>query len=151
MSADGAASDGQAGQIDAPGKAEMTIGGRRFVVGCAPGQEDRLKELGRRFDARVQELVEAMGDLGAERLFLMASLTLMDEAEGRAYPAPAAPAASDPQAEKRIAEAIRQEALAEAHRATAEQLAAIERRAADALAEAARRIATLSARIEDFE
>lgn len=151
MSADGAASDGHASQIDAPGRAEMTVGGRRFVVGCAPGQEDRLKELGRRFDARVQELLEAMGDLGAERLFLMASLTLMDEAEGRSSDPPVAAAAPDPEAERRIAETARLEALAEARRNTDEMLAAIERRAADALADAARRITLLSARIEDFD
>jgi len=148
MSADGSASDMHDGQVDAPGKADMTIGGRRFVVGCAPGQEERLKELGRRFDARVQELMEAMGDLGAERLFLMASLTLMDETEGGASQTAAAP---DPEAGKRIAEAAREAALAEAAKSSGERIAALERRAAAALSDAASRIALLAGRIEDFE
>jgi cell division protein ZapA len=152
MSAEGDVSEAEISQVDAPGKAEMLVGGRRFVVGCAPGQEDRLKELGRRFDARVQELIDAMGDLGAERLFLMASLTLMDEAEAQGP-------ALDAGAGARAVEAARAEALAvgrvegetEAAKAAGEKLAALERRAAAALADAATRVSALARRIEDFE
>lgn len=60
-------------------KAELTISGKRYLLSCAPGQEGRLEELGHRFDQRVAELTEALGDIGPERLFLAAGLSLIDE------------------------------------------------------------------------
>ena len=60
-------------------KAEITVGGKRYSLSCAPGQEARLEELGARFDQRVMELTEALGDLGAERLFLAAGISILDE------------------------------------------------------------------------
>ena len=65
-------------------KAELTIAGKRYALSCAPGQEARLEELGARFDQRVTELAEALGDLGAERLFLAAGLSLLDELDAQA-------------------------------------------------------------------
>jgi cell division protein ZapA len=53
-------------------KAELIVADKRYALSCAPGQEARLEELGARFDARVSELKEALGDIGAERLFLAA-------------------------------------------------------------------------------
>ena len=60
-------------------RAELSISGKRYLLSCAPGQEARLEELGARFDARVRELAEAMGDIGPERLFLAAGLSFIDE------------------------------------------------------------------------
>lgn len=65
-------------------KAELTIAGKRYALSCAPGQEARLEELGARFDQRVTELMEALGDLGAERLFLAAGISLLDELDAQA-------------------------------------------------------------------
>ncbi|MCF8508587.1 MAG: hypothetical protein RIR41_2055 [Pseudomonadota bacterium] len=65
-------------------KAELEIAGRRYALSCAPGQEARLEELGARFDQRVLELTEALGDLGPERLFLAAGLSLLDELDAQA-------------------------------------------------------------------
>jgi cell division protein ZapA len=65
-------------------KAELLIAGKRYALSCAPGQEARLEELGARFDQRVLELTEALGDLGAERLFLAAGLSLLDELDAQA-------------------------------------------------------------------
>lgn len=65
-------------------KAELEIAGKRFALSCAPGQEARLEELGGRFDQRVKELTEALGDIGTERLFLAAGLSLLDELEAQA-------------------------------------------------------------------
>jgi len=65
-------------------KAELVIAGKRYALTCAPGQEARLEELGARFDQRVKELTEALGDLGAERLFLAAGLSLLDELDAQA-------------------------------------------------------------------
>jgi len=60
---------------------ELVIAGRRYILNCAPGQEGRLRELGARFDARVRELQRALGDLGPERLFLAAGLSILDDAD----------------------------------------------------------------------
>ena len=65
-------------------KAELLIAGKRYALSCAPGQEARLEELGARFDQRVLELTDALGDLGAERLFLAAGLSLLDELDAQA-------------------------------------------------------------------
>ncbi len=65
-------------------RAELEIAGRRYALSCAPGQEARLEELGARFDQRVLELTEALGDLGPERLFLAAGLSLLDELDAQA-------------------------------------------------------------------
>jgi len=65
-------------------RAELEIAGRRYALSCAPGQEARLEELGARFDRRVLELTEALGDLGPERLFLAAGLSLLDELDAQA-------------------------------------------------------------------
>lgn len=62
-------------------KAELMINGRKYALACAPEQEARLQELGAQFDRRVQELVGAFGDIGPERLFLAAGLSLLDELE----------------------------------------------------------------------
>ena len=65
-------------------KAELLIAGKRYALSCAPGQEARLEELSARFDQRVLELTDALGDLGAERLFLAAGLSLLDELDAQA-------------------------------------------------------------------
>jgi cell division protein ZapA len=65
-------------------KAELTIAGKRYALSCAPGQEARLEELGARFDQRVRELTEALGELGTERLFLAAGISLLDEMDAQA-------------------------------------------------------------------
>ena len=65
-------------------KADLEIAGKRYALSCAPGQETRLEELGGRFDQRVKELTEALGDIGTERLFLAAGLSLLDELDAQA-------------------------------------------------------------------
>ena len=64
-------------------KADLEIAGKRYALSCAPGQETRLEELGGRFDQRVKELTEALGDIGTERLFLAAGLSLLDELDAQ--------------------------------------------------------------------
>ena len=116
-------------------RAELVVAGRRFQLACAPGQQGRLEELGVRFDERVRALAEALGDLGPERLFLAAGLSLLDELDA----APAADAAVSAGA-----------ANAAAHKAEEAQarLAALESRAVALLAEAAARIDQLTRRID---
>lgn len=104
-------------------KAELIIAGKRYSLTCAPGQEARLEELGARFDVRVRELAEALGDLGPERLFLAAGLSLIDELDAQA----AEPGSAQ----------------------LDERIRGLERRAATALAEAAAKIDALGRRVDE--
>ena len=104
-------------------KAELTIAGKRYALSCAPGQEARLEELGARFNNRVNELIEALGDLGPERLFLAAGLSLLDEIDAQ----------DSKNGNKALDDRIRN----------------LEQRAAGMLTDAAARIEALSRRVDE--
>lgn len=80
----------------------VEVNGRPYAVGCADGQEDRVRDLASQFQERVQGVADQVGQVGDLRLFLMAALMLADElhaakrqppARGGEAPEPAAPAA----------------------------------------------------------
>ncbi len=104
-------------------KAELQIAGKRYALSCAPGQEARLEELGGRFDQRIKELTEALGDLGPERLFLAAGLSLLDEIDAQAS--------------------------ATGTKALDDRIRGLETRAATMLADAAARIEAISRRVDE--
>ena len=60
-------------------KADITLRGKLYSVACAPGQEDRLVQLSRQLDTRIDHIVGAVGEIGDDRLLLVASLALLDE------------------------------------------------------------------------
>ncbi len=60
-------------------KADIKIRGRSYSVACAPGQEARLKTLAGQLDDRVEQIANAVGNIGDDRLLLIASLALLDE------------------------------------------------------------------------
>ena len=60
----------------------VTINRRAYRVACEDGQENHLRGLARLVEERVDELVGSMGQVGDQRLLLMASLLLADEAQG---------------------------------------------------------------------
>ncbi len=60
-------------------KANIELRGRTYSVACAPGQEDRLRTLAGDLNRRVQQIAVAVGDIGDDRLLLIASLALLDE------------------------------------------------------------------------
>lgn len=60
-------------------KAEITVNDKLYSVACSPGQEQRLKALGAQLDARVRQIASAVGDVGNDRIFLIAALSLLDE------------------------------------------------------------------------
>lgn len=104
-------------------KAELQIAGKRYALSCAPGQEARLEELGARFDQRVKELTEALGDIGPERLFLAAGISLLDEIDAQAVGTGA--------------------------KALDDRIRTLENRAATLLTDAAARIEMLSRRVDE--
>ena len=75
-------------------KAEIRIKGRSYSVACAPGQEARLIALSHQLDARIEDIAKAVGNIGDDRLLLIASLALLDELDA-AHQAQAAAAGPD--------------------------------------------------------
>lgn len=57
----------------------VDVNGRPYSVGCADGQEDRVRQLARQFDEHVRQIGRDVGQVGDLRLFLMAALLVSDE------------------------------------------------------------------------
>ena len=57
----------------------VTIAGRVYRMACAEGEEGHLEELARSVDAKVDELRGAFGEIGDQRLVVMAAVTFADE------------------------------------------------------------------------
>jgi cell division protein ZapA len=63
---------------------QVTIAGRSFRMACAPGEEEHLESLAAQIDKRIQEMRGAFGEIGDQRLTVMAAITMADElAESR--------------------------------------------------------------------
>jgi cell division protein ZapA len=58
---------------------EIRINRRAYRISCDDGQEEHLTRLAAFVDKRVQELVASVGQVGEERLLVMASLLIADE------------------------------------------------------------------------
>ena len=57
----------------------VDVNGRPYAVGCADGQEERVRILAKQFDAHVRQIAGDVGPVGDLRLFLMSALILADE------------------------------------------------------------------------
>lgn len=57
----------------------IEINGHKYNMGCEDGQEEHLIRLGRYFDNHVKNLAKGVGQIGDQRLFLMAALLIADE------------------------------------------------------------------------
>jgi cell division protein ZapA len=57
----------------------VEINGRPYAVGCADGQEERVRILAKQFDTNVRQVAADVGHVGDLRLFLMGALVLADE------------------------------------------------------------------------
>ncbi|MBB6306300.1 cell division protein ZapA [Xanthobacter tagetidis] len=63
----------------------VTIAGRHYRMACDAGQEEHLMRLARDIDTRILDLRGAFGEIGDQRLVVMAAVTIADElAEARA-------------------------------------------------------------------
>jgi len=58
----------------------VSIGGRAYRLACNPGEEARLKALAATLDKKIEEMRESFGEIGDQRLTVMAALTIADEA-----------------------------------------------------------------------
>jgi cell division protein ZapA len=57
----------------------VTINGRQFRMACEDGQEGHLMELAGELDVRIEGLRAKFGEIGDNRLTVMAALTVADE------------------------------------------------------------------------
>lgn len=57
----------------------VTIAGRAYRMACDDGQEEHLSRLGEEVDARIDQLRVAFGEIGDQRLSVMAAITIADE------------------------------------------------------------------------
>jgi cell division protein ZapA len=57
----------------------VTINGRQYRMACEEGQENRLLKLAEGLESRVEQLRGKFGEIGDQRLTVMAALTACDE------------------------------------------------------------------------
>jgi cell division protein ZapA len=57
----------------------VMVNGRAYTLACDDGEEEHLKELAGLVDEKVRELLGSVGQVGDQRLLLMASLLMADE------------------------------------------------------------------------
>ncbi len=103
----------------------ITINKRSYTVACDDGQEGHLHALAANVDGRIAELVAGMGQIGDQRLLVMAILLLADElddvkAENARLQDAARPSDVMPAPEAAIVRGI--EALADRIEAVAQQV-----------------------------
>jgi cell division protein ZapA len=58
----------------------VTIAGRTYRMGCDEGQEKRLEELAALVDGKIAEMKGSFGEIGDQRIVVMAALQIADEA-----------------------------------------------------------------------
>ena len=56
----------------------VTIDGRKYRLACNEGEEQRLQLLAGTIDEKIGELRSAFGEIGDQRLVVMAALTIAD-------------------------------------------------------------------------
>jgi cell division protein ZapA len=63
----------------------VTIGGRTYRLACNEGEEEHLEALAREVDSKFDAIHKSFGEIGDQRLIVMAALTIADElSEARA-------------------------------------------------------------------
>jgi cell division protein ZapA len=61
------------------GQVSVTLNGRTYRLACEEGEEERLLELATHVKERVEDLTLEFGQVGDDRLLLMAALLVADE------------------------------------------------------------------------
>jgi cell division protein ZapA len=111
----------------------IMVNSRAYTVACDDGEEGHLKELAGRVDAKVRELLSSVGQVGEQKLLLMAALLLADEHHDVAH-----------RLDLRTKEV---DDLAGSHSAISEKLDQSETFAAERLEQAAQKLEDIAARL----
>jgi cell division protein ZapA len=64
----------------------LSVNGRVYRMACEDGEEEHVAALGERFDAAINELRGVLGEIGDQRLMVMAGILMTDrlgDTEGR--------------------------------------------------------------------
>jgi|SRR5579883_3079802 cell division protein ZapA len=61
------------------GQVTVTISGRAYRLACDEGEEDRLGDLAQLVDAKIAGLRQRFGEIGDQRLIIMAAIMLADD------------------------------------------------------------------------
>ena len=56
----------------------LTVNGRIYKMACEDGEEQHVTELGHRFDEAINELRSVLGEIGDQRLMVMAGILMTD-------------------------------------------------------------------------
>ena len=113
----------------------VEINGRKYRMACEEGQEQHLTDLAERFNRHVDQFKDGFGEIGDNRLTVMAGIAVMDELL---------------EAERRIA-MLKQDiaTLTEAGQALSEESEDLERRFTKRLNEAARKVEAIATAIDE--
>jgi len=113
----------------------VEINGRKYRMACEEGQENHLLGLATRFNQQIDGFKGTFGEIGDNRLTVMAGIAVLDELA---------------EAERRIA-ALEQDvaALSQAGQSLSGEAEALERKFAKRLNDAARKIEAIAAVIEE--
>ena len=57
----------------------VMVNQRAYTIACDEGEEPHLRELAKRVDTKVRELLESVGQVGDLKLLLMAALLITDD------------------------------------------------------------------------
>jgi cell division protein ZapA len=57
----------------------VMVNQRAYTIACDEGEEDHLRRLAVHVDAKVRQLLESVGQVGEQRLILMAALLIADD------------------------------------------------------------------------
>ena len=113
----------------------VDINGRKYRMACEEGQEQHLLGLADRFNQHIDQVKGTFGEIGDNRLTVMAGISVLDELA---------------EAERRIAELKQDVAnLTQVGEALTHEAEDIERRFAKRLNEAARKIEAISTAIDE--
>jgi cell division protein ZapA len=112
----------------------VNIAGRTYRLSCDDGEEPRLEQLARYVENKIFSMKEGFGEIGDQRLVVMAAIAIADEASD---------ARSRAQAMETDLAALRSELDA-----TKKAQAALEERVAQALADAASRLEQLNSDLQ---
>lgn len=113
----------------------VEINGRKYRMACEPGQEPHLQALADRYNRSIDGLKESFGEIGDNRLTVMAAIAILDELV---------------EAERRIAQLSRDVAeLTRAGEALSIEAEELEARFARQMTDAARRIEAVATAIDE--
>lgn len=114
----------------------LSVNGRIYRMACEDGEEEHVEQLGERFDAAINELRNALGEIGDQRLMVMAGILMTDRLNDT---------------ERRLAlaeEAVK--TLRDGRADTAMRIEGLEQNFAESLRHAAERIERIAERLQSL-